>query len=53
LHVRCPDLEPAPSTTGRAGALYYDTDCIGGHAGIQFATLVNKPVLAAGDFAVI
>jgi Ca2+-binding RTX toxin-like protein len=36
-----------------AGALYYDTDGVGGHTQIQFATLINKPILAAGDFAVI
>ena len=35
------------------GALLYDSDGIGGHAAVQLATLINKPVLAANDFVVI
>jgi Ca2+-binding RTX toxin-like protein len=37
----------------KTGALYYDSDGTGDHAQIQFATLVGKPALSAGDFAVI
>ena len=35
------------------GNLYYDEDGAGGAASIQFATLANKPLLAAGDLLVI
>ncbi|HTV70830.1 MAG TPA: calcium-binding protein [Rhizobiaceae bacterium] len=35
------------------GALYYDPDGDGSASRIQFATLVNKPTLAAHDFLVI
>ena len=35
------------------GALSYDNDGNGAHAAIQFATLTNKPALAANDFQVI
>jgi hypothetical protein len=35
-----------------SGALYYDSDGIGGHAQIQFAVLANRPSIAANDFAV-
>lgn len=35
------------------GALFYDADGKGAGSAIQFATLANKPVLAADDFMVI
>lgn len=35
------------------GKLYYDADGSGNAAATQFATLINKPVLAASDFLVI
>jgi hypothetical protein len=35
------------------GGLFYDNDGNGAHAAIQFATLSNRPTLAANDFAVI
>jgi Ca2+-binding RTX toxin-like protein len=35
------------------GVLSYDNDGNGAHAAIAFATLTNKPVLAANDFQVI
>jgi Ca2+-binding RTX toxin-like protein len=36
-----------------SGVLSYDNDGNGAHAAIAFAQLINKPVLAANDFAVI
>jgi Ca2+-binding RTX toxin-like protein len=35
------------------GALFYDANGSGAGGAIQFATLINKPVLTAGDFVVI
>ncbi len=35
------------------GRLYYDDDGKRGHAAIHFATLATKPVVDAGDFAVV
>ena len=35
------------------GDLYYDSDGKGGHAAIHFATLSSRPVLDAGDFAIV
>lgn len=35
------------------GALFYDADGVGGRAQIQFATLLNKPVVDHTDFFVI
>jgi len=35
------------------GALFFDVDGLGGHAQVEFAVLSNKPLLTAGDFAVI
>jgi serralysin len=35
------------------GALYYDSDGVGGHAQIEFAVLTHHPSIAANDFVVI
>jgi len=37
----------------KSGALYYDADGSGGGKAVQFAILLNKPFLDAGDFLVI
>ena len=36
-----------------SGKLYCDVDGRGGAAAVQFATLASRPVLDAGDFAIV
>jgi Ca2+-binding RTX toxin-like protein len=36
-----------------SGALFYDSDGVGGSAGIQFATLLGAPGIDASDFVVV